>query len=74
MMVTFMWIVIGMALGFALGFNHTEGATFVANYRRMEAENKELLTKVAKQKEIIKELVDSNRSLVKELEGKSKND
>ena len=67
------WLVLGGIIGFFLGLNHSDGATFVANYRRMDIENKELQNKVDRYKVIVKDLVDNNRELVKELEGKSKN-
>lgn len=62
------WLLIGGVLGFLLGLNHSEGATFVANYRRMDIENKELQAKVNKYKVVVKDLVENNKALVKELD------
>ena len=70
MMVTIFWIAFGGIIGFLLGLNHVQSSTFVFDQRRLELENKELQNKVDFYKKTIKELVESNKSLVKELENK----
>ena len=65
----FVYLLVGFWIGFMIGLNYKQ-PTPVMNFKRIEKENQDLLLKVEYYKKVIKDLVEDNRKLVKELDSK----
>lgn len=65
----FVYLLIGFWIGFMIGLTYKQ-PTPEMNFKRIENENKDLLLKVEYYKKVIKDLVEDNRKLVKELDKK----
>ena len=66
----FVYLLIGFWIGFMIGLNYKQSPTPIMNFKRIEKDNKELEQKVEYYKKVIKDLVEDNRKLVKELDTK----
>lgn len=64
------YLVIGGVIGFMVGLNYKSAPTPILNFKRLENENNELEAKVDRYKQVIQDLIEDNKRLVKELDKK----
>jgi hypothetical protein len=69
-MIVLTYILIGAFIGYLFGLNDSSSPTNLTNYKILEKDNKDLEHKVQYYKKVIKDLVEDNRKLVKELDDK----